>query len=294
MINPVKFSIPKTHHQDVNQVLWQILGLNLLVAAAKVGVGWFTGSISMLADGFHSMMDGSSNIVGLVGSTIAARPPDADHPYGHEKYETFATLTIGLLLLLTSWQVLKSIINRLWYAEVTEVTTMSFAVMIATIIINFLVTRYEAQRGHELDSHLLLADAEHTRSDLYVSGSVILSLIAVSFGFVWIDTLMALFIVIIIARAGLDIIRRASETLADSAIIDPTDVERIVLSVDGVKSCHKIRSRGTNQCRHLDLHIQVDGSMSLAEAHYLGHVTQGKLQDELRVTDVLVHVEPVA
>jgi cation diffusion facilitator family transporter len=279
--------------QRVKRTLWQILGINLLVAAAKIIVGAATGSISMVADGFHSTMDGSSNVIGLVGLTAAERPPDEDHPYGHYKFETFATLGIGLLLLLTTWNVLKGAITRLIEGSAPEVTAVSFGVMIVTMGLNWWVAQYESRQGDRLKSSILLADAAHTRSDIFVSLSVIGGLIAVKLGWPWVDAAVALIIVVVIGRVGWQIIQRASGVLADSAVVDTAAVEKIALSVEGVKSCHKIRSRGTDQAIYLDLHIQVDGRMSLDQAHYLGHQVQDRLQAELEVKDVVVHVEPV-
>jgi len=278
--------------RQVERILWQILGVNLLVALAKIGVGAVTGSISMIADGFHSTLDGSSNIIGLIGLSFAARPPDEDHPYGHQKYETFATLGIGLLLLIASWNVLQSAITRLLKGGAPEVPIVSFAVMIVTIIINWSITRYESRRGNELKSDILLADAAHTRSDIFVSLSVIIGLAAVKAGWLWVDAAAALVIVVFIAHTGWQIIRRASNILADSAVIDTEAVEQIALSVDGVKSCHKIRSRGTNGVTYLDLHIQVDGQISLEAGHELGHTVEDRLKKQLGVSDVIVHVEP--
>ncbi len=300
MINTAKLHQPTlalgpaaSHRRQVNRVLWQVLGLNLLVAGAKIVAGIAAGSISMLADGFHSAMDASSNVIGLVGSTIASRPPDGNHPYGHQKYETFATLGIGLLLLLTSWNVLKSVFGRLAQGSAPEITTLSFVVMLITIGLNLMVTTYEKKKGCQLKSSLLLADAAHTKSDIFVSLSVLASLAAVKMGWLWIDAAVALVIVIVIGHTGWKILRRASDVLADSAAIDPRLVKQAALSVAGVQSCHKIRSRGPDQAAHLDLHIQVDGQIPLLEAHRLGHLVQDRLKKELGVLDVMVHVEPV-
>jgi cation diffusion facilitator family transporter len=278
---------------QVKRILWRILLVNLLVAAAKIIVGTLTGSISMVADGFHSTLDGSSNVVGLIGLAIAARPPDDDHPYGHHKYETFATLGIGLLLLLAGWNVLQEAFARLSEGGSPEVTAASFAVMLVTLGVNVLVTRYEGEQGRKLKSHILLADAAHTRSDMFVSLSVIGSLVAVQIGWQWVDPLVAVLIVGVIGYTGLQIIWDASSVLADSAVMDPAAVEKIVLAVEGVKSCHKIRSRGTSQAIYLDLHIQVNGKMALEEAHRIGHLVQARLKAELGAADVIVHVEPV-
>jgi cation diffusion facilitator family transporter len=297
MVNITHFSPPSTQteyapHQAIKRVLWYTLAINLLVAAAKIAVGLLTGTISLLADGFHSAMDASSNIIGLIGSTIANRPPDSNHPYGHQKYETFAMLGIGLLLLLTGWNVLQSVLSHLLAGTQPQITLVHFGVIIVTIILNIIVTRYEKKRGRQLNSSLLLADAAHTTSDIFVSCSVLVSLVAVRLGWPWMDAIVALIIVVVIGHTGWQIVRRASEVLTDIAIIAADVVEQIVLSVEGIKSCHKIRSRGPNQAAHLDLHIQVDGQMPVAQAHALGHRAQHRLQRKLGISDVIVHVEP--
>ena len=161
-----------------------------------------------------------------------------------------------------------------------------------TITLNIGVTMYEKKRGTQLGSQLLLADAAHTRSDIFVSLSVLVSLVAVKWGWLWLDTAVALAIVLVIGYTGWQIVRRASDVLSDKAVIDASVVKSIVLAIDGVRSCHKIRSRGSIQAAHLDLHIQVDGQMSLEKAHQLGHLTQDRLEKELALADVLVHVEP--
>ena len=99
--------------QSVRKTLVWVLVLNLVVATAKLAVGWLSSSISMVADGFHSLTDSASNIVGLIGISLAGRPPDEDHPYGHRKFETLAALMIGALLALTAWEVFKSCLERL-------------------------------------------------------------------------------------------------------------------------------------------------------------------------------------
>lgn len=280
------------HHRRVKRVLWWVLGLNILVAGAKIIVGAATGAISMVADGFHSVLDGFSNVIALVGLSLARRPPDRNHPYGHAKFETFAIFAIGLLLLLASWNVLKSAYGRLIVGGTPEVTVTSFSVMALTLVVNYAVTTYENHQGRRLKSSILLADAAHTRSDILVSMSVVAGLVAVKLGWSWVDATVALLIMVFIAYTGWQIIRRASGVLLDSAVLDPKEVERIALTVDGVASCHRIRSRGTGGTIYLDLHVQVDGQLPLAEAHRLGHVVERLVKRQLGVSDVVVHVEP--
>lgn len=281
-----------SHYRAVRTVLAQVLGLNLLVTAAKIIVGLLTGSISMVADGVHSATDAASNVVGLIGSQWAGRPADEDHPYGHHKYETFATLGIGLLLVITSWGILQSILTRVTSGGTPEVGALSFGVMLVTLVINLGVMRYERRRGDQLQSQLLLADATHTQSDIFVSLSVIGSLIAVLLGWVWVDVVVACVIFVIVAWAGLQIIYQAAQVLSDTIVIDPAVVEETVLSIDAIESCHKIRSRGTEQSVYLDLHIRVDPHMTIEQAHRLDHYIQDYLKQRLNVTDVIIHLEP--
>ena len=287
------FEAASTRFQQIKRILWQILGINLLVAGAKVMVGLSIGSLSMVADGFHSILDASSNVLGLIGSTLAARPPDANHPYGHQKFETFATLGIGLLLLLAGWNVLKGVLARFMEGSIPEVTGGSFVILIITLMLNIWVARYERRQGQRLKSSLLLADAAHTKSDIFVSLSVLASLAAVKLGWLWVDAVVALLIIVVIGHTGWQIARDALQVLTDCAVVETTSVEQVALSVAGVQSCHKIRSRGTHQAPQVDLHIQVDGDLSLREAHQLGHLAQDQLKKELGLADVIVHVEPV-
>lgn len=279
-------------HRQVKRILWWVLGLNMLVAAAKITVGVATGAISMIADGFHSALDGFSNVIALIGLSWARRPPDRDHPYGHAKFETVAIFVIGLLLLMASWNVLTSAYNRIMIGGAPQVTVISFSVMALTLVINYAVTTYESRQGRRLKSNILLADAAHTRSDILVSLSVIAGLVAVRLGWDWMDATVALLIMVFIAYTGWQIIRRASGVLLDSAVLDPEAVERIALTVEGIVSCHRIRSRGTDGRIYLDMHVQVDGQLPLAEAHRLGHVVERLVKRQLGVSDVMVHVEP--
>lgn len=209
-------------HSGVRRVLILTLIANILVAVAKIVVGLLTRSLAMVADGFHSSFDATSNIVGLVSSTLAARPPDRDHPYGHRRFETLASMLIGGMLLLTAWEVTKSSISRLIEGGTPEATVVSFAVMAATMAINLVVTTYERREGKRLRSEFLLADAEHTRSDVLVSLTVIASLIAVRLGVLWVDAVAALIVVVLLGRAAWQIVSRSASILVDQATIDPT------------------------------------------------------------------------
>jgi cation diffusion facilitator family transporter len=278
--------------RSVRIILVWVLLLNLLVATAKLVVGWLSASISMVADGFHSLTDSASNVVGLVGLAVAGRPPDEDHPYGHRKFETLAALMIGALLALTAWEVLKSCVERLREGGTPEATPLTFWVMGTTLVINIGVSTWERREGRRLQSDLLKADAAHTGSDVYASLAVIVSLVAAKLGFPQLDVLTAVVITLIIARVAFQILKENGMLLADTAVLPAERVTAVATQVPGVLSVHKVRSRATSRGGHADLHVQVDGHLPLEEAHRIGHSVADRLKRDLHFEDVLVHVEP--
>lgn len=197
----------------VQRVLWIVLIINLLVAGSKLSIGLLIGSLAMAADGIHSSLDATSNIIGLIGIAIASRPPDLNHPYGHRRFETLASMLIGSMLLLSAWELVKGSISQLNAGEVPEVTPVSFAVMLITLVLNIFVAVYERRAGERLRSEVLIADSAHTRSDILVSLVVIASLIGVRFGIAWADPVATLIVVALIGLAAWKIIGESAGVL---------------------------------------------------------------------------------
>ncbi|HDY69877.1 MAG TPA: cation diffusion facilitator family transporter, partial [Actinobacteria bacterium] len=153
-------------YRRIRAVLIYVLVANLAVAVGKGVVGLHINSIGMVADAFHSLMDSASNVIGLIGITLAARPRDETHSYGHAKFETFASIGIVALLLITAFGVGKDVLDRLTSAATPEVNvnTLALTMMGVTIVINILVSRYERRQGKSLQSTFLVADSRHTLS----------------------------------------------------------------------------------------------------------------------------------
>mgnify|MGYP001597096956 FL=1 len=246
-----------TRSQNIQRVLWIILALNIVITIIKLAVGFATGALSVIADGTHSVVDSSSNIIGLAGLWIASRPPDENHPYGHRKYETVATLAIGAMLLLVSWEIVQGIIERVTSGSTPTIQTLDIVIMAATFVFNLIIVLYETREGKRLGSDILLADATHTRTDLFVTISVVISLVATQFGFGWVDVIVASGVVLFIVKAAFDILRQTSYTLTDASVIDPKRIERSALTVNGVKFADRVRSRGSVGDTYVDLHISV-------------------------------------
>jgi len=277
----------------VSRVLLRVLFLNLAVAGAKLSFGYATGTVSMISDGFHSLTDTASNVLGLAGARVSRKPPDEDHPYGHRKFETLAAAGIFVFLLLVVVEVLRAAIKRVSGGDAPEVTAWSFGVMLATIAINLLVVRYERREGRRLNSELLLADAMHTRSDVLTSCTVLVSLAAVYAGFPALDPIGGIVIAGFIAYTGWQIARETSNVLADRVALDEANIRDVVMSVPEVVGCHHIRSRGTADHIFLDLHVWFSGDTTLFEAHRLSHVVKDRLLEALpQIKDAIIHIEP--
>jgi cation diffusion facilitator family transporter len=276
-------------------VLWVTLGLNLSVAVAKIAYGYTANALSIRADGFHSLTDSSNNLVGLVGVAIASRPADESHPYGHQKFEVIAAGLVGLSLLGMAYDVARGAIARLTgpSAPPPQLDAVAFVVLLATLCVNVGVSLWEHRRGLALKSPMLVSDALHTRSDVLVTLGVIATVVCVRAGMVIADVVAALLVACFIAWAGLGVLRMNLNYLADSAVLDPSEIVDAACEVPGVAGAHKVRTRGMPGRIYVDLHIQVAPHLTVGEAHRVTHWVIDRLKDRFDgVRDVLVHTEP--
>ena len=279
----------------IRRVLYITMGLNLVAMAVKLAAGYWTGALSLIADGYDSLFDAAGNIIGLVGIYIAARPADRDHPYGHRKFETLAAIAISLLLFLTTWELLESAWAELRTPGSVDlvINAWSFLSLIVSIGVHIAVVVYELGEGRRLRSDVLVADALHTKADIYISVAVMGGLIGVRLGYPIIDPLLTIAIAALIAKIGIDIIRESSKTLLDGAVVPISEIERIVMGVRDVRACHYVRSRGHEDAVYVDLHVEVTPAMSTVQSHAIAHDIQHRLRAEIpAIQDVIVHMEP--
>ena len=281
-------------YSSVARVLVRVLLLNLVVAIAKIGFGYASGAISILSDGFHSLTDGASNIVGLIGIRAARRPPDDDHPYGHRKYETVAAAAVTVFLLLVMLEVLRNAFNHLTGRTAPhDISAAAFIVMIGTFGVNLLVVWYETREAKRLASEVLLADALQTRGDMWSSITVIAALAGARSGLPILDPLAALVVAGFIGHASYQIARTTLGILSDKIVMSDADLERVVMDVPGVLGCHHIRTRGSADHVFLDLHVWLPAEMRLADAHELSHIVKDKLMARYpQIADAIIHIEP--
>lgn len=282
---------------QVRRVLLLTLALNVIVAVSKIVIGLVSGVLAITADGFHSTVDGSSNIVALIANRLAARPPDEDHPYGHRRYETIAALGIGLFLLVTAWEIISGALERLQGGgEAPDITPLTFAVMVGTLAVNLFVTWYEAKEGRRLKSELLIADATHTRTDVFVTISVIASMVFVTaLGWVWADTAAALVIVALIVKSAMNILRRTGGVLVDTAPYSPQQLTQWIETVPSVEQVLRVRSRGPSDAAHIDVDVQVAPETTADHTAAIAAAIRDRLNDHIEgISEVEVHFAPRA
>jgi cation diffusion facilitator family transporter len=294
-VNAASASPVSLSHQDygrrVARVLWGVRFLNAGVAAAKLIVGLRIGSLALLGDAAHSGIDALNTVVGLLAVSFAARAPDAGHPYGHSKIETLAAFVLSGLLFLTAGEIAITAVRRLWRGqESPEVTWLAYAVAGGTLLVNLVVSRWEAARGRALNSDFLIADAAHTQSDVLVTSAVLASLALAQLGVAGIDPILSLVIAALIGRISYQVFRRTLPVLVDASAVDEDLVQRIVGAVPGAISAHAVRSRRTAGRVFVEMHLLVEPTDTIG-AHAVTEDVERALEAALGPTSATIHVE---
>jgi cation diffusion facilitator family transporter len=278
----------------VRRVLLAVLGLNAVVFAAKAAYGLWSHSLAISSDAMHSLADAGANVIGLVVLRFAEAPPDDQHPYGHRKFEMVGAAAIGVTVAVAAlrfgWDAIDALIEG---REAPETSILGFVVIGGTWLINLVVAAYEARRARDLDSAYLAADAAHTASDLIVTAGVAVSFTAAFFGLRWADPVGALLIILFIGRIAWRIVSANLTVLLDRVVVEPDRVRTVARTVDGVEDCHRVRSRGTEGAAQVDLHLLIDGEITLREAHEIAHKVEAELRRTIpSIIDVTIHMEP--
>ena len=285
---------PEERSRRVARVLWVTLALNWSVSLAKILFDFMTQCMVIVADGVHSFSDGASNIVGLVAIKISSNPADEDHPYGHEKYETLASIGIAFFLFLVSFEIARKAISSFFHSTTPEVNAASFILMGVTLLVNLFVVWYERKKGRELNSEFLISDSCHTLSDLFVTLAVIVALVGIQFHIPHLDSIFSLGISGMVLFVAFGILKDGSDILADKAVLNTQEIESIVRLVPGVMDCHEIRTRGKTHKIYVDLHVLVSPEMSVRDSHHLANQVEYEIKKRIQgVQDVIVHIEPV-
>jgi cation diffusion facilitator family transporter len=285
---------PEMRAAGVRRALFVVLLLNALSAALKVGVGARTGSLTVLGAALESGLDMLSNGVAILAVSVAARAPDDDHPYGHEKFETLGTLGIAAFLAITCFELMRQSISEIGGGhEAPTANLLDGIILVVSLMVNACVVTYERRQGRLLGSALLLADAAHTASDILVTVLAIASLTLSHLGYLRADAVLGMLVALIIAWSGYQILRESIPILVDARAVDANRLAAIVGTIPGVIGVRSARSRRTAS-GHLfaEVTILVDGSTSVSDAHAFTDEVERAIARELGAAEAIVHVEP--
>jgi cation diffusion facilitator family transporter len=277
----------------VRRVLGGILAANIVVAIVKFAVGIHTNSLAVFGDALQSSVDAANNFFAIAVVRLASKAPDEDHPYGHAKFETLGALLIALLLALSIFELVRGAIARLVAgAPQPSVSSSALALLGFTLVVNVAVVWFETRAGRRLQSDLLLADALHTRTDVFITLGVLVGLWLARAGLAWADPVLALIVAGLVGRAGYQILRRSIPSLVDERAFDQATIQREAEEIAGVVSAYAIRSRRAGERRFAELTIAVDGGADVASAHRIADQVEDRLRASLQLDQVTVHVEP--
>lgn len=285
---------------QIRKVLLITLGLNLLVMIIKVVLGWMSGSLSLLADALHSVTDSANNILGLIANQFASPQPDREHPYGHQKYDAVGALGVAAFLGVACFEILSHGIERLFAdTEPVNITPTELWILLIVLGINIFVTYYERRVGQRLGSAVLIADAKHTMSDVWITITVLAGLIGIWQGNVWnlpqlqiLDVILAFPVALFVFRSGWEVLQDNLPWLVDRMAIAPETIKSIVMSVPGVVNCHDIASRGViGRQVFIEMHMVVD-AIDVETAHKITEAVEAELKKQFTPARILIHVEP--
>lgn len=298
--NSMALTLEQRKQETTRITLWGVF-VNLFLAIIKIVGGIFGQSQALLADGIHSLSDLTSDAMVLIASKHAGEDADEDHPYGHARYETLATVALGLLLIGVAVGIAYDAIIRLETLRLESAEEIigpaMFTLIIAAISIISNEALYHATRAvaDKIRSPLLEANAWHHRSDAISSIVVFVGIGATYLGYPLLDAIAAILVALMVAKIGIDLSRQSVQELVDTAL-EPEIVEQIrqtILGIDEVRQLHLLRSRRMGHNALVDVHIQVSPKLSVSEGHHISESVEKAVIDQFEeINDVTVHIDP--
>lgn len=271
------------------------VGVNIVLMSLQVTIGFFAHSQALIADGVHSLADLISDFIVLIANRASAEKPDADHNYGHARYETVASLFLGALLVTVG-------IGMLWRAgtrladlgSIPAVHVSALVVAVLVLVSKEALFRFMLRQAERVRSAMLIANAWHARSDAASSLVVAIGIVGSLFGVRLLDPIAAAIVGFLVARMGWVFGWDALQDLSDRALDETAtaDIRQLLMATPGVRDVHELRTRKTGDLALVDAHILVDPLISVSEGHYIAESARAKVMTDKRVLDALIHVDP--
>ncbi len=276
-----------------------LIGLvaNILLSIVKFIIGFFGNSQAVIADALHSFSDTTSDFVILFGVKYWTAPPDEDHPYGHQKIESFITIMIGFILLIVAGGIGYSGISNLINGSQPKLGWIAIIGPLISIILKEILFKITYKVGLEINSSSLKANAWHHRTDALSSIPVFIAVVAslIDPRLAFLDQIGAIIVSAFIIKVGLEILFTNINDLMDTGIsrAQIETLEKTIIAIENVKGVHKLRTRKLANYIYIDLHLEVDGQMSVIDGHDISEqVQQTIIKNNPKIIDVMVHLEP--
>ena len=270
--------------------------IDALLGFFKILVGYISFSQALIADGIHSLSDLATDAIVLYASKHAHQEADDDHPYGHGRFETVATVVLGVALIAVAVGIAYDASFRLLHNELLSTPGyLALGIAFISVISKEAIYRYTMVVAEKYNSNMLRANAWHSRSDAISSIIVIIGIIGSMFGLWYLDSIAAIGVALMIAKIGWDLLSESMQELVDTSL-EPERVEAIrqaILNVDGVDTLHILRTRRMGGEALVDVHIQVNPTLSVSEGHYISETVRNAIIQQIdEVSDVMVHIDP--
>ncbi|NVK56741.1 MAG: cation transporter [Alteromonadaceae bacterium] len=283
-----------SRREKITRVLLIEGSVNILLCIVKFVVGSVTQSAVILADALHSLTDLFNNVIALVAMRISHKPPDESHRYGHQKFEYLAIFMLSVLLVVVAVELVIYAFEN--HGKVVQQSHSGLIILVGAIVVNFLLSRWEAKQGQLLKSNLLTADAKHTLSDVLTSMAVLVGWQLAAMGYYWLDTLFCLVVAVVVGRLAWQLFQQALPVLVDAditnEIFSPDKLSNLVKEFADIHRVTSIRSRAMGDSTIADLTIKVNPQLSVTDAHTLSHTFERRLKEVFNVYDVMIHIEP--
>lgn len=273
-----------------------LIGAVVGLIVFKVVVSWLTGSISMLAQASDSLLDLFAAIITFSAIRIAAKPADAEHPYGHGKAEDIAGVGQGILILIAGGLIIYSAVGRIIEGSSIELAEAGIAVMAVSIVVSIFLSRHLSKVARRTASVALEANARNIATDVYSASAVLVGLAIVRFtGLNIIDSVLAIGVAIYILKVAVDTIRRPISGLLDETL--PPSQQAVIENClrkhsREVSGFHALRTRRAGSQSYIDLHLVIASDISLEQAHHICDQIEVEIQTALYKASIIIHAEP--
>lgn len=287
--------MPKPKDNKTQHLLILSGAVDFFLGAIKLITGFFTNSHALIADGIHSLSDLATDIMVWFFNGIGSQEPDDEHPYGHARFETFGALILGAVLILVAGALVYDSVYRLMNIEQVKIPAWPALIAAAiSIAVKEWLYRITNKRANEINSRLLIANAWHHRSDALSSIIVLIGVGGAILGITWLEMVAAVGVALMIAQIGWNLAKQSMDELVDTALSQEVvdEIEKSVANTEGVRGVHNIRTRKMGSEVMLDIHLQVDPSISVSEGHHIGEwVTRELIERFSPLSDIVVHID---